>query len=89
MLQYWQLKTKLLQLLKFKLGYAQTPITRKHYVFLFLAGFLGVTCTVAYTLTGSLFAIVLIHWIVVVVWLIVFGGIRKLDNNQKIQNTKV
>ncbi|MBE9107034.1 CPBP family intramembrane metalloprotease, partial [Nostoc cf. edaphicum LEGE 07299] len=58
-------------------------------VFLVLAAFLGIICTVAYTLTGSLFAIVLIHWIVVVVWLIVFGGIRKLDNNQKIQNAKV
>jgi predicted Abi (CAAX) family protease len=50
-------------------------------VFLVLAAFLGIICTVAYTLTGSLFAIVLIHWVVVVVWLIVFGGIRKLDNN--------
>ncbi|MEH1789539.1 MAG: CPBP family glutamic-type intramembrane protease [Nostoc sp.] len=50
-------------------------------VFLVLAAFLGIICTAAYTLTGSLFAIVLIHWVVVVVWLIVFGGIRKLDNN--------
>ncbi|WP_445626725.1 CPBP family glutamic-type intramembrane protease [Nostoc sp. DSM 114167] len=57
-------------------------------VFLVLAAFLGIICTVAYILTGSLFAIVLIHWVVVVVWLIVFGGIRKLDN-QKIQNAKV
>ncbi len=60
-----------------------------NHVFLILAAFLGIICTVAYTLTGSLFVIVLIHWIVVVVWLIVFGGIRKLDNNQKIQNVKV
>ncbi|MDM9584760.1 CPBP family glutamic-type intramembrane protease [Nostoc sp. GT001] len=58
-------------------------------VFLVLAAFLGIICTVGYTLTGSLFVIVLIHWVVVVVWLIVFGGIRKLDNNQKIQNAKV
>ncbi|MEH1940579.1 MAG: CPBP family glutamic-type intramembrane protease [Nostoc sp.] len=50
-------------------------------VFLVLAAFLGIICTVAYTLTGSLFAIVLIHWVVVVVWLIVFGGMTKLDNN--------
>ncbi|MEH2358666.1 CPBP family glutamic-type intramembrane protease [Nostoc sp.] len=48
-------------------------------VFLVLAAFLGIICTVAYTLTGSLFVIVLIHWIVVVVWLIIFGGIKKLD----------
>ncbi|MEH2045815.1 CPBP family glutamic-type intramembrane protease [Nostoc sp.] len=32
-----------------------------NHVFLFLARFLGVICTVAYNLTGSLFAIVLIH----------------------------
>lgn len=50
-------------------------------VFLVLAAFLGIICTVAYTLTGSLFAIVLIHWVVVVVWLIVFGGIKKFDHN--------
>ncbi|MBN3960183.1 CPBP family glutamic-type intramembrane protease [Nostoc sp. NMS8] len=53
-------------------------------VFLVLAAFLGIICTAAYTLTGSLFVIVLIHWVVVVVWLIVFGGIRKLDKNQKV-----
>ncbi|MEH1767843.1 MAG: CPBP family glutamic-type intramembrane protease [Nostoc sp.] len=50
-------------------------------IFLVLAAFLGIICTAAYNLTGSLFVIVLIHWVVVVVWLIVFGGIRKLDNN--------
>ncbi|MEH1937215.1 MAG: CPBP family glutamic-type intramembrane protease [Nostoc sp.] len=50
-------------------------------VFLVLAAFLGIICTVAYTLTGSLFVIVLIHWAVVVVWLIFFGGITKFDNN--------
>ncbi len=53
-------------------------------VFLVLAACLGIICTVAYTITGSLFVIVVIHWIVVVVWLILFGGITKLDNNQKI-----
>ncbi|MBD2529924.1 CPBP family intramembrane metalloprotease [Nostoc flagelliforme FACHB-838] len=60
-----------------------------NYAFLVLAAFLGIVCTIAYTLTGSLFVIVLIHWVVVVVWLTVFGGITKLNNNQKIHNTKV
>ncbi|WP_265274004.1 type II CAAX prenyl endopeptidase Rce1 family protein [Nostoc sp. KVJ3] len=54
-----------------------------NHAFLILAAFLGIICTIAYTLTGSLFVIVLIHWVVVVVWLIVFGGIRKLNNNRK------
>lgn len=50
-------------------------------VFLVLAALLGIICTVAYTLTGSLFVIVLIHWVVVVVWLIFFGGIRRFDQS--------
>ncbi|AFY32166.1 type II CAAX prenyl endopeptidase Rce1 family protein [Calothrix sp. PCC 7507] len=57
-------------------------------VFLVLAALLGIICTVAYALTGSLFVVVVIHWVVVVVWLIVFGGIEKLDvENQKFGNT--
>jgi predicted Abi (CAAX) family protease len=56
--------------------------------FLGLAALLGIICTVAYALTGSLFVVVVIHWVVVVVWLIVFGGIEKLDvENQKLGNT--
>lgn len=47
--------------------------------FLALAALLGIICTVAYAFTGSLWVIVLIHWVVVVVWLIVFGGIKKLE----------
>ncbi|MEH2221425.1 MAG: CPBP family glutamic-type intramembrane protease [Nostoc sp.] len=54
-----------------------------NHVFLTLTSLLGIICTVAYTLTGSLWVIILIHWVVVVVWLIVFGGITKLDKNQK------
>ncbi|MBD2680058.1 CPBP family intramembrane metalloprotease [Nostoc paludosum FACHB-159] len=52
-------------------------------VFLSLAALLGITCTVAYALTGSLWVIVLIHWVVVVVWLIVFGGMGKLADSSK------
>jgi predicted Abi (CAAX) family protease len=47
--------------------------------FLGLAGLLGIACTIAYGLTGSLFVIVVIHWVIVVFWLIVFGGIAKLS----------
>ncbi|MEA5602111.1 CPBP family glutamic-type intramembrane protease [Nostoc sp. UHCC 0252] len=54
-------------------------------VFLTLTLWLGIICTVAYTLTGSLWVIVLIHWVVVVAWLIIFGGMARLNNNQKIQ----
>jgi predicted Abi (CAAX) family protease len=47
-------------------------------VFLTLAGLLGLACTVAYGLTGSLWAIAFIHWIVVVIWLLGLGGLQKL-----------
>ncbi|MDY6782617.1 MAG: CPBP family glutamic-type intramembrane protease [Cyanobacteriota bacterium] len=47
-------------------------------MFLVLAGLLGVACTVVYGLTGSLWGIVLIHWLVVGTWLFGLGGKRKL-----------
>jgi predicted Abi (CAAX) family protease len=46
--------------------------------FLTLTGLLGFVCSIAYLLTGSIWTAVLIHWIVVVVWLKVFGGDRCL-----------
>jgi predicted Abi (CAAX) family protease len=49
-------------------------------IFLCLAALLGIACTIAYVLTGSLFVIVMIHWIVVVVWLMAFAGMTKLNS---------
>ncbi len=46
--------------------------------FLTLTGLLGVVCTIAYLLTSSIWAAVIIHWIVVMGWLKVFGGDRRL-----------
>ncbi|MBD2436966.1 type II CAAX prenyl endopeptidase Rce1 family protein [Nostoc sp. FACHB-110] len=57
--------------------------------FLALAGLLGMICTIGYALTGSLWVIVVIHWVIVVCWLIFFGGIKKLDNNQKIPKDRI
>ncbi|MBD2357482.1 CPBP family intramembrane metalloprotease [Tolypothrix sp. FACHB-123] len=57
--------------------------------FLTLASLLGIICNLAYMLTGSLWVIVCIHWVVVVVWLIIFGGISKLGNHQKLQKSRV
>ncbi|MBF2025746.1 MAG: CPBP family intramembrane metalloprotease [Oscillatoriales cyanobacterium C42_A2020_001] len=48
-------------------------------IFLTLAALLGLACTVAYFLTGSLLAITLIHWVAVVIWLMALGGMEKLD----------
>ncbi|MDX2229199.1 MAG: CPBP family glutamic-type intramembrane protease [Leptolyngbyaceae cyanobacterium bins.349] len=47
-------------------------------VFLSLTGLLGVACTIAYFFTGSLLTITLIHWVVVLVWLLFLGGMVKL-----------
>ncbi len=47
--------------------------------FLLLAGLLGVACVVAYQVTGSIWAPVLIHWLVVLIWLEPLGGRRWLD----------
>jgi predicted Abi (CAAX) family protease len=47
-------------------------------VYLLLTGLLGLACTIAYLLTGSLLIITLIHWVVVVVWLVLLGGMERL-----------
>ncbi len=46
--------------------------------FLLLASLLGVVCVVAYQATGSIWAPVLIHWLVVLVWLELLGGRSRL-----------
>jgi predicted Abi (CAAX) family protease len=61
-----------------KFFFRQAYTTFFNRVFLFLAALLGIACTIAYVLTGSLFVIVMIHWVVVVVWLMFFEGIKKL-----------
>ncbi|MGD1914398.1 MAG: type II CAAX prenyl endopeptidase Rce1 family protein [Rivularia sp. (in: cyanobacteria)] len=53
-------------------------------IFLILATLLGLTCTITYALTGSPWIIIFIHWLVVVLWLLIFGGMDKLDANQKL-----
>ncbi len=51
-------------------------------IFLFLAALLGITCTITYALTSSLWIIIFIHWLVVVLWLAFFGGIDKLKHKE-------
>ncbi|NEQ25773.1 MAG: CPBP family intramembrane metalloprotease [Microcoleus sp. SIO2G3] len=46
--------------------------------FLLLATLLGITCSLAYLHSGSLWTPVVIHWLAVVVWLLFLGGYRKL-----------
>ncbi len=46
-------------------------------VFLGLTALLGATCTIAYLLTGSLWTITVLHWVVVVIWLLCLNGLLK------------
>lgn len=46
--------------------------------FLCLAMILGISCTLAYLRSGCFWLPVLIHWLLVVVWLLLLGGYRKL-----------
>lgn len=45
--------------------------------FLIGAGLLGIVCTVSYLRSQSLWTAVVIHWAIVLVWLLVFGGLGK------------
>lgn len=47
-------------------------------VFLVAAGFLGAVCSLSYLQSGSLWPPVVIHWLVVVVWLLGLGGYERL-----------
>jgi predicted Abi (CAAX) family protease len=47
--------------------------------FLLLATLLAVATTTAYALTGSLWVIAFIHWVVVLSWLLMFDGLAKLQ----------
>jgi predicted Abi (CAAX) family protease len=46
--------------------------------FLLLTGLLGLVCSIAYLITGSIWSAVVIHWLVVGLWLKLFGGEQHL-----------
>lgn len=50
-----------------------------HPVFLTLAALLGLICTLSYAQSGSLWPPVFIHWVIVVLWLLVFGGYQRVN----------
>ncbi|GFE70191.1 type II CAAX prenyl endopeptidase Rce1 family protein [Chroococcus sp. FPU101] len=52
-------------------------------VFLVLTALLGLTCTVVYLLTGSLWTIAIVHWVIVVVWLLFLNGHSKFIPRQQ------
>lgn len=60
-------------------GYPAGFPTFMNPVFLLQATLLGIICTIAYFQSGSLWPSVVIHWIIVVAWLVFFGGYEKLN----------
>ncbi|MEM9904258.1 MAG: CPBP family glutamic-type intramembrane protease [Cyanobacteria bacterium P01_D01_bin.44] len=47
-------------------------------IFLTLAGLLGVVCTLSYLQSGSLWPPVILHWLMVIIWLLGLGGYGRL-----------
>lgn len=47
-------------------------------IFLLLTALLGLSCTIAYGFTGSLWTVASIHFVVLLVWLLFLGGTQKL-----------
>ena len=52
-----------------------------HPVFLASAALLGLACTVAYRITGSLWPSIAMHWMTVTCWTVFFGGKRLLTGS--------
>ncbi|HIK08492.1 MAG TPA: CPBP family intramembrane metalloprotease [Trichormus sp. M33_DOE_039] len=65
-----------------KTFFSQGLPTFFHPIFLTLAGLLGLCCTITYALTGCCWVIILMHWIVVLVWLLALGGREKLGTGE-------
>ncbi|XGV98198.1 MAG: CPBP family glutamic-type intramembrane protease [Leptolyngbya sp. BL-A-14] len=40
---------------------------------------LGIICTLSYLKSGSLWMPVVMHWVIVVSWLLIFGGLEKFQ----------
>ncbi|MBE9117561.1 CPBP family intramembrane metalloprotease [Lusitaniella coriacea LEGE 07157] len=47
-------------------------------IFLIFATLLGIICTVSYLYSGSLVIPVILHWLIVIVWLLFLGGVETL-----------
>ncbi|MDJ0510963.1 MAG: CPBP family glutamic-type intramembrane protease [Crocosphaera sp.] len=57
-------------------------------IFLFFAGLLGIACTISYEITASLWPPVVIHWLIVVTWLLLLGGEEQL-NKKSVADTDI
>ncbi|MEM6502988.1 MAG: CPBP family glutamic-type intramembrane protease [Cyanobacteria bacterium P01_C01_bin.89] len=65
------------------LFYKQASETFINPFFLFSTTVLGIACTFAYTISGSIWTPIAIHWITVIGWLLALGGYSKLGFTEK------
>jgi predicted Abi (CAAX) family protease len=73
----------------FRSKWGRQPVrsTWGHPTFLILIALLGLTCTIAYRVTGSLWTITFLHGIAVIVWVFILGGWKwlHLDSHDRRQ----
>jgi predicted Abi (CAAX) family protease len=60
--------------------YPEAFSTFTHPIFLISTTLLGLICMMGYWRSGSLWVPVIIHWIIVAMWLLVFGGYAKMHS---------
>ena len=58
--------------------YGSVAVTIHWLSALLIVALLGITCSVSYVLSRSLWTPIIIHWLTVVVWVIFLGGRNKL-----------
>jgi uncharacterized protein len=58
-----------------------TPLFFRTPAFLIGAGLLGIVCTVSYLRSGSIWLPIFMHWLIVVIWLLGFGGLAKFQTH--------
>ncbi|MFM7427966.1 MAG: type II CAAX prenyl endopeptidase Rce1 family protein [Elainella sp.] len=63
--------------------HAKTLLT--HPTFLLLVTLLGLTCTILYRLTGSLWTIALLHWAAMAIWWFLWGGWARFSRRGAVQ----
>jgi predicted Abi (CAAX) family protease len=57
-----------------------TPLFFREPAFLVGAGAIGIICTISYLESGSVWISATIHWLIVAVWLLLFGGLEKFNS---------
>ncbi len=64
------------------IGYHLHPFVPSFFrtpAFLIGAALVGVVCTLSYYRSGSIWPSIVLHWLIVVAWLLVFGGLKQFS----------